>query len=153
MAKKYNTRLVLRDDMIFTAYSSNGYTIPLDSSKDVGGHEAGIRPVELLLTALAGCTAMDVISILRKKRQEITGLDVRVEGQRAEEHPRVFTEIWVHYTVTGFKVDPAAVERAIELSRDKYCSAAATLRHTAQLHYDFEIIEEEPEQPLAQEAS
>mgnify|MGYP001489712275 FL=1 len=143
MAERKSSRIVLRDDMIFTAYSSNGYSLPLDAQKAVGGHDAGISPMELLLTALAGCTGMDVISILRKKQQQVTGFEVQVEGIRAEEHPRVFTEIWVKYTITGRDIDPKAVERAIELSRDKYCGAAATLRHTAQIHYDYVIVETE----------
>ena len=86
---------------------------------------------------------MDVISILRKKKQDVTGLEVHVEGERAETHPKVYTEIWVKFIVTGHNVDPRAVERSIELSRDRYCGAAATLRHTATLHYDYEIVEAE----------
>lgn len=143
MAERKSSRIVLRDDMIFTAYSSNGFSVPLDAQKAAGGHDAGISPMELLLTALAGCTGMDVISILRKKQQQVTAFEVQVEGVRAEEHPKVFTEIWVKYIVTGQNLDPKAVERAIELSRDKYCGAAATLRHTAQLHYDYVIVETE----------
>jgi len=119
--------------MIFTGYSSNGYAIPLDAIKIVGGHDAGISPMELMLTSLAGCTGMDVISILRKKKQDVSGFD--------DKHPKVYTEIWVKFIVQGHNVDPKAVERAIELSRDKYCGAAATLRHTAQIHYDYRIIE------------
>lgn len=141
MAERKSSRIVLRDDMIFTGYSSNGFSIPLDAQKAAGGHDAGISPMELLLTALAGCTGMDVISILRKKQQQVTAFEVQVEGMRADEHPKVFTEIWVKYIVTGQNIDPAAVERAIELSRDKYCGAAATLRHTAQIHYDYVIVE------------
>ncbi len=143
MAERKSSRIVLRDDMIFTAYSSNGYSLPLDAQKAVGGHDAGISPMELLLTALAGCTGMDVISILRKKQQQVTGFEIQVEGVRADEHPRVFTEIWVKYTIRGQNIDPKAVERAIELSRDKYCGAAATLRHTAQIHYDYVIVDTE----------
>jgi len=138
---KKRSTVVLRDDMIFLGQSSNGYTIPLDAKKEAGGHDAGISPIELLLTSLAGCTGMDVISILRKKKQEVTAFEVRVEGVRADEHPRVFTEIWAHFVVTGHNVSQDAVDRAIELSRDKYCGASATLRHTATIHYSSEIIE------------
>lgn len=144
MPENYSTRLVWRDDMMFTGYSSNEHSIPLDASPRVGGHEMGVRPMELMLTSLAGCTAMDVLSILRKKRQEITGFEVQVEGTRQDEHPKVYTEIWVRFSITGVDVDPVAVERAIELSRDKYCAAAATLRHTATLHYDYEINTGQP---------
>ncbi len=143
MGERKNSTVVLRDEMIFTGHSSNGFTIPLDAKMDVGGHDAGIAPMELMLTSLGGCTAMDVISVLRKKKQEITAFEVQVEGERAEEHPKVYTEIWVKFVLTGKGIDPKAVERAIELSRDKYCGAAATLRHTATMHYDYEIIEPE----------
>lgn len=147
MAERKSSTIVLRDDMIFTGHSSTGYTIPLDAAKkDVGGHNAGISPMELMLTSLGGCTGMDVISILRKKKQDITGFEIQVEGVRADEHPKVYTEIWVKFVVEGNDVDPKAVERAIELSRDKYCGAAATLRHTATIHYDFEIIAAQPEE-------
>lgn len=152
MAQKRKARLVWRDEMIFTGYSQNEYALPLDAAPGHGGHEAGIRPMDLMLMSLAGCTAMDVMSILRKKRQEITGLEIAVEGMRRDEHPRTYEEIWVRFTVKGPDVDPAAVERAIELSREKYCAAAATLRHTATLHYDFDIVEDQPEAPLTEEA-
>jgi putative redox protein len=149
MAARKSSRVVLRDDSIFTGYSSNGYSVPLDTNRATGGHDAGFSPMELLLTALGGCTGMDVISILRKKRQAVTGLEVQVEGLRAEEHPRVYTEVWVKFIVTGHHVDAAAVERAIELSRDKYCGVSATLQHTATFHYSHEIIEAaEPEKEM-----
>jgi putative redox protein len=141
MEKK--SKVVLRDDMIFTGYAGRGFSVPLDAAREHGGHDAGINPMELLLTALGGCTAMDVISILRKKKQEITAFEVEVEGVRADEHPRVYTEIWVRFFLTGHGIDPNAVARAIELSREKYCGAAATLRHTAEIHYSHEIVEEE----------
>ncbi|MBP8972517.1 MAG: OsmC family protein [Anaerolineae bacterium] len=143
MGQKKGSRVVWREDLIFTGYSDNGYSIPLDAAKVAGGHNAGVSPMELLLTALGGCTGMDVISILRKKQQDVTGFEVQVEGVRADEHPRVYTEIWVKFVVTGRGVDAQALERAIELSRDKYCGAAATLRHTAQIHYDYVIQEAE----------
>ena len=147
MAQRKSSTVVLRDDMIFAGHSSNGYTVPLDAAiKAVGGHNAGISPMELMLTALGGCTGMDVISILRKKKQEVTAFEIQVEGVRADEHPRVYTEIWVKFVVEGNDIDPKAVERAIELSRDKYCGAAATLRQTATMHYDYEIVTVQPEE-------
>jgi len=141
MGQKKSSRIVWRDDLIFTGYSNNGHSIPLDAARVAGGHDAGASPMELLLTALGGCTGMDVISILGKKQQDVTGFEVQVEGVRADEHPRVYTGIWVKFIVTGHGVDAKAVERAIELSRDKYCGVAATLRHTAQIHYDYVIQE------------
>jgi putative redox protein len=97
--------------------------------------------MELLLIGLAGCTAMDVVSILQKKRQPLTGLQTKVTAERAEEHPRVYTKIHVEYVVTGKGVKPEAVERAIELSETKYCSAMATLRHTAEITSSYRILE------------
>ncbi len=143
MAEKRSARVIWRDDMLFTGISHSGFTIPLDANKAHGGHGAGISPMELMLTALAGCTAMDVISILQKKQQKVTAFEVQVEGVRADEHPKVYTQMWVKFIVTGHGVDEKAVERAIELSRDKYCGASATLRHTAEIHYSHEIIEAE----------
>lgn len=141
MGERKSSRVVLRDDMVFTGYSGNGFSVPLDSNKAFGGHDAGISPMELMLTALGGCTGMDVISILRKKQQNVTDFEILVEGVRADAHPKVYTEIWVKFVVTGRNIDPAALQRAIDLSRDTYCGAAATLRHTATMHYDYEIIE------------
>ena len=103
--------------------------------------EGGPRPMELLLIGLAGCTSMDVISILQKKRQPFTGLQVKVSAERAEEHPKVYTQIHLEYVVTGNDVDPKAVERAIELSETKYCSAVAMLEKTAQITTSYQIVE------------
>jgi len=104
--------------------------------------EGGPRPMELLLIGLAGCTSMDVISILQKKRQSLTGLQTKVIAERAEEHPKVYTKIHVEYVVTGKGVKPEAVERAIELSETKYCSAMAMLRQTAEITNSYRIVEE-----------
>ena len=143
MGQKKSSKVVLRDDMLFSGHTSTNYTIPLDSARESGGHNAGVSPMELMLTSLAGCTGMDVISILRKKRQDVTAFEVEVSGVRGDTHPRVWVELWVKFTVTGHSIDPKAVERSIELSRDTYCGASATLSHTATIHYDYEIIEAE----------
>lgn len=104
--------------------------------------EAGPRPMELLLVGLAGCTGMDVVSILRKKQQPFTGLQVRVTAERAEEHPRVYTQIHVEYIVTGKGVKPEAVERSIELSETKYCPAVAMLRQAVEITTSYRIVED-----------
>jgi putative redox protein len=104
--------------------------------------ETGPRPMELLLIGLAGCTAMDVISILQKKRQPLTGLETKVAAERIEEHPRVYTQIHVEYVVKGQGVKPEAVERAIELSETKYCPAMAMLRQVAEITTSYRIVEE-----------
>ncbi len=101
--------------------------------------------MELLLVGLAGCTAMDVIGILRKKRQHVTDYEVLVHGERAEDHPMVFTDVTVEHIVTGHGVDPTAVARAIELSETKYCGAGATISQTATLKHTFRVLEAAPE--------
>src|SRR5512146_441077 len=107
--------LVWKGKLAFEGHNSAGFSLPLDSNKASGGDENGFRPMELLLAGLAGCTGMDVISILQKKRQEVSSFEVRVSGERAAEHPRVFTDIQVEYVVRGAGIDPQAVERAVEL--------------------------------------
>jgi putative redox protein len=104
--------------------------------------EGGPRPMELLLIGLAGCTSMDVISVLQKKRQPITGLETKVTAERAEEHPKVYTAIHLEFLVKGKGVKPEAVERAIELSETKYCPAIAMLRQTVKIATSYRIVEE-----------
>lgn len=133
----------LMEDMAFIAEAGSGHTVMLDAAEHGGGHDLGFRPMELLLVGLSGCTAMDVISILRKKRQEVTAYEVRVRGERAEDHPMVFTEITVEHIVTGHQVSPEAVARAIELSETRYCGAGAMLGKTAHLRHTYHIIESE----------
>lgn len=117
------------DRMSFTGEASeSGFSVPLDAKAEVGGDDSGFRPMELIATGLAGCTAMDVISILRKKRQDITDFEVQVHVERAEEHPRVFTSAEIEYYVTGHDVQESAVVRAIELSAQRYCPAQAMFR-------------------------
>src|SRR5579885_2170662 len=111
----------------------DGFHMNLDTEEDVGGMGAGPQPHRLLLVALAGCTAMDVISILRKKRQQVSGLTVVVQGSRADEHPKVYTQIEVLYRVRGNNVSPQAVERSIELSKTRYCPVMATLSKVAEV--------------------
>jgi len=106
------------------------------------GRESGPRPLELLLIGLAGCSAMDVVSILQKKRQPFTGLQVKVTAERADEHPRVYTRIHMEYVVTGQGVEPQAVERAIELSQTKYCPAAAMLSKAVEITTSYQIVQE-----------
>jgi putative redox protein len=100
-----------------------------------------MRPMEMVLVGMGGCTAMDVVPILQKKRQEVHGLEIRLHGERANEHPHVFTEITLEYIVTGHNVDPVAVARAIELSETKYCSVSAMLQKTANITTKYTVIE------------
>jgi putative redox protein len=104
---------------------------------------SGPKPIELVAAALAGCTAFDVITILRQKyHQKVTGYEVRVEADQAERPPRVFTAVRIHHVVTGFDIDPAAIKEAIRLSEEKYCSVGAMVKQTAGLNTTYEIIEE-----------
>ncbi|HHY54584.1 MAG TPA: OsmC family protein [Chloroflexi bacterium] len=128
--------------MKFEAVADSGHPIILDAAPDVGGANEGSRPMELMAMSLAGCTAMDVISILRKKRQEVTGFEVKVDADRASQHPHVFTAITITYVLRGRGIDPAAVERAMQLSEEKYCPAQAMLRAVAPITLQYEIIEE-----------
>jgi putative redox protein len=121
--------------------SIDDFHMDIDAEEEVGGTGDGPQPHRLLLLALAGCTAMDVISILRKKRQQVSGFTVAVQGIRAEQHPRVYTEIEVVYRVQGNAVDPLAVERSIELSKTRYCPVIATLSGVGTVTTRYEIEE------------
>ncbi len=133
----------LQGAMRFLGESGSGHTLTMDAAEHSGGEDAGFRPMELLIVGLAGCTAMDVISILRKKREDVTDYEVRVTGERAEDHPMVFTNVTVTHIVTGRHVRPESVARAVELSETKYCGASATLSKTARVTHTFEVREVE----------
>jgi len=137
-----NATVTLDKGMAFHGTADSGFTIKMDSHPSVGGDDDGFRPMELLLVGLGGCTAMDVVSILRKKRQEVSGFEVQLHADRAKDHPHVFTTITINYVIHGAGVDPQAVERAIELSATKYCSAHAMLSQSAEITSNYEIIEE-----------
>lgn len=140
MSEKQHTLMKWRERMTFDATTTAGHTLTIDAAAGHGGDGRGPKPIELLLTALAGCTAMDVISILHKKREPVEGFEVYVEGTRAHEHPMVYTHITVVYRVYG-DVKPESVERAIELSRTKYCGVSAMLGKTAQITDRYEILQ------------
>jgi len=142
MSTTYAT-VTWKGDLEFEALGASGHTLTLDAAPSVGGHDAGFRPMELLAVGLAGCTAMDVISILQKKRQEVTRFEVKVSGKRAPEHPKRYTELHIEYLVKGHAIRPEAVERAIELSQTKYCSAYATLQPALPITTSYRIEESE----------
>jgi putative redox protein len=123
-----------------TAFTSN-YTLPMDASAKVGGEDKGFRPSELVLVGLAGCTAMDVISILAKKRQNVTAFEVKVHGDQREEHPHAFTRFVIEYIVTGKGVERDAVERAVQLSQEKYCAVSATLRSAGPVETKITVLD------------
>ena len=141
MAEKMTATVRLETGMRFDAEAGSGHHLTLDAAEDSGGHNEGFLPMELLLVGLAGCTGMDVISILRKKRQDVTAYEIQVEGIRAESHPMVFVEITVEHIITGHQVQPEAVARAIQLSEERYCGAGAMLGKVARLTHTFRILD------------
>jgi putative redox protein len=134
-------RIKLVDGMTFMAESGSGHGIVVDAAPDVGGRDLGPRPMELVLMGTGACSAVDVVLILRRARQPITDCEVLVESERAAEDPKVFTKIHLHYVVTGKGLAQPQVERAIKLSKEKYCSATIMLAATAEVTYDYEIRE------------
>ena len=124
-------KVIWKENMSFEGTADSGFKVPLGTVAELGGADDGFRPLELLIIGLAGCTAMDVISILKKKKQDMQNFEVLVHADRAEEHPKVFTHLVIEYVVSGNNLDRAAVERAVELSETKYCSAQAMFKKVA----------------------
>lgn len=129
------------EGMSFLAETGSNHALVMDGSLEAGGRNLAPRPMELLLAGAGGCTAFDVVLILQKGRHAVTGCEVSLQAERAETEPKVFTQIHFHFRVTGKQLKPDAVARAIELSKDKYCSASIMLGKTAEITHDFEIIE------------
>ncbi len=129
-------------EMQFNGTSSSGHSLIMDAEDASGGHNSGFRPMELLLVGFGGCTGMDVISILRKKRQEITGLEMNVKGEKSDDYPKIYRSINVEYVVRGKNVQKEAVERAIDLSLNKYCSVGATLAKAGTITHSYRIVNE-----------
>ena len=130
------------EGMAFMGEAGSGHSVIMDGAPEYGGRNIGIRPMEMLLIGLAGCTGFDVVSMLKKGRENVTGCEVEVEAQRATEDPKVFTRIHISYRISGRGLSPAKAERAVALSKEKYCSASIMLGKTARMTTDFEIIEE-----------
>jgi len=139
MTKK--ARVKWAGDMTFVGESPSGHAVVMDSGSAEGGLDHGIRPMEMLLLGTGGCSAIDVMLMLKKSRQKVTDCWVELESERAPEPPRVFTKIHMHFVVTGQNIDPRHVERAIKLSHEKYCSASVQVGALAQITSDFEIRE------------
>lgn len=127
--------------MAFAAHTGSGHIAVMDGAPEGGGNNLAPRPMELVLAGTGGCTAYDVVMILKKSRQEVSGCKVRLEAERAQMDPKVFTKIHFHFTVCGKELKPDAVERAINLSAEKYCSASIMLGKTAVITHDWEILE------------
>ena len=129
------------DGVSFVGEASSGHSVVMDGAPDAGGRNVGFRPMELLLVGMGGCTAFDVMTILQKARQAVTDCRAELTAQRADEVPKVFTRIHVHFVVSGKDLKPAQVERAVKLSAEKYCSASMMLGKTATVTHDFEIVD------------
>ena len=125
----------------FDGMSETGHTVIMDGAQEYGGENQGVRPMELLLLGMGGCSAFDVVLILKKARQEIVDCVVQLEAERADTEPKVFTKIHAHFVVTGKDLSEKRVARAVELSAEKYCSASIMLGKTAEITHDFELIE------------
>jgi putative redox protein len=129
------------ENVSFIAESGSGHALVMDGAPEGGGRNLGPRPMEVVLMGTGGCTAYDVVHILRKSRASVTDCVVEIDAERAEEDPKVFTKIHFHFIVTGNGLKPAQVERAVHLTAEKYCSASIMLGKTAAITHDFEIRE------------
>lgn len=129
------------DGMSFVAETGSGHLIAMDGAPEAGGRNLAPRPMELLLAGTGGCTAFDVLLILKKGRQQVSDCQVKLTAERAESDPKVFTRIHLHFVVTGKGLKPETVERAIKLSSEKYCSASIMLGKTAEMTHSWEVVE------------
>ena len=129
------------EQMTFVGESGSGHAVVMDGAPEHGGRNLGVRPMEMLLLGLGGCTAFDVVMILKKSRQDIVDCEVTIDSDRAEEIPKVFTRIHIHFIVSGSNLDAGKVDKAVNLSAEKYCSASEMLGKTAKITHDFEIVE------------
>jgi putative redox protein len=129
------------ENVCFLGESETGHAVVLDGAPEAGGRNLGMRPMEMLLIGMGACTSFDVVTILKKARQPIVDCVAEIEAARAEEVPKVFTKIHVHFVVTGKGLNPVQVERAVKLSAEKYCSASIMLGKATDITHDFEIVE------------
>jgi putative redox protein len=127
--------------MSFRAETGSGHMVAMDGAPEGGGHNLAPRPMEMVLVGTGGCTAYDVVLILKRGRENVIGCDVTLQAERAETDPKVFTKINFHFVVTGRNLKPAAVERAVKLSHEKYCSASIMLAATVEMTHSVEIVE------------
>ncbi|MFK8077517.1 MAG: OsmC family protein [Granulosicoccus sp.] len=136
-----HARVKWLDHMSFVGESGSGHSVVLDGSPEHGGRNLGVRPMEMVLLGLGGCTAFDVVLMLQKSRQNVIDVEVSLDAMRAEEIPQVFTEIKAHFKIWGKELNAKHVERAVNLSAEKYCSATKMLEKSAEITYSWEIIE------------
>ena len=129
------------DGMLMVGKSHSGHSITMDGPIEIGGENLGVRPMEMLLLGVAGCTMIDVVTTLQKMRQDLSHCETKINAERANEHPKVFTDIHIHFIVKGKDLDSKKVDKAISLSAEKYCSASIMLGKTANITHDFEVTE------------
>jgi putative redox protein len=129
------------DGMLMVGKSHSGHSITMDGPIEIGGENLGVRPMEMLLLGVAGCTMIDVVTMLQKMRQDLSHCETRISAERANEHPKVFTDIHIKFIVKGKDLDSKKVDKAITLSAEKYCSASIMLGKTAKITHDFEVLE------------
>jgi putative redox protein len=129
------------DGMLMVGKSDSGHAITMDGPPEIGGTNLGVRPMEMMLLGMAGCTMIDVVSTLEKMRENLVQCETKVSAERSDEHPKVFTNIHIHFIVKGEALNSKKVEKAITLSAEKYCSASIMLSKTASITHDFEIID------------
>ena len=133
------TRVKWLDNMSFVGESGSGHSIVMDGPPEFGGRNLGVRPMEMLLLGLGGCASFDVVSMLKKSKQDLVDCEVEITAERADEEPKVFTKIHLHFVISGNDLSDKRVERAIELSAEKYCSASIMLGKTAVVTHDYEL--------------
>jgi putative redox protein len=138
-----DAKVIWKQGLSFTGNADTGFEVPLGADPGVGGANDGFRPLELMAVSLAGCTAMDVVSILKKKQQDVTAFEVKVHADQADKSPKVFTHTVITYLVTGHNLDEKALLRSIELSATKYCPAQAMLDKVVPMDLVYEIYEDE----------
>lgn len=129
-------------DVMFVGESGSGHTVVMDGAPEAGGRNLGLRPMELVLLGVGGCTSFDVVSILKKQRQNVADCVAEMQAERADTDPKIFTKIHIHFVVTGKGLKEEQVKRAIELSADKYCSASIMLKPKVEITHDYEIVEQ-----------
>ena len=129
------------DGMLMVGKSHSGHSITMDGPIEIGGENLGVRPMEMLLLGVAGCTMIDVVTTLQKMRQDLSHCEIKISAERANEHPKVFTDIHIQFIVKGKDLDSKKVDKAIILSAEKYCSASIMLGKTAKITHDFEVLE------------
>ena len=129
------------DGLLMVGKSDSGHTITMDGPPESGGENLGVRPMEMLLLGVAGCTMIDIVTTLKKMRQDLSCLETKINAERATDHPKVFTNIHIQFILKGQNLDEKKVDKAISLSADKYCSASIMLGETATITHDFEVIE------------